>query len=59
MSVYSQEELSNLWFKYLGSDVKLPRKASIHSVPYISIANSSRIDYFCVIPADKGGTVDC
>jgi len=48
-SFYTQEELEQFGFKYLGSNVKLSRKASIYSPETISIGDNTRIDDFCIL----------
>ena len=48
-SFYTQEELEQFGFKYLGSNVKLSRKASIYSPWTISIGDNTRIDDFCIL----------
>ena len=57
MSYYSQEELAQFGFKYLGCAVRLSKKASIYNASNISIGDNSRVDDFCVLSAGKGGVV--
>ena len=57
MSFYSEEELSKFGFKYLGSSVRISKKASIYNASNISIGDNSRIDDFCVLSAGEGGIV--
>jgi acetyltransferase-like isoleucine patch superfamily enzyme len=49
MAYYTQKELKNLGFKYIGKNVKISDKASIYNCEQIEIDDSSRIDDFCVI----------
>ena len=49
MAYYTEEELKNLGFKYIGKNVKISDKASIYNFEQISIDDNSRIDDFCVI----------
>jgi len=49
MAYYTQEELKQLEFKYLGKNIKISNKASIYNFDQISIDDNSRIDDFCVI----------
>ncbi len=49
MAFLSNEELLNVGFKRLGSDVKISNRASIHNANKIEIGDYSRIDDFCVI----------
>ncbi len=48
-SFYSEEELSELGFKSVGTNVLLSRKASIYGASKTSIGNNVRIDDFCVL----------
>ncbi len=48
-SFYSIEELGQLGFKSIGSNVMLSRKASIYSIDTISIGSNVRIDDFCIL----------
>lgn len=54
MGFYNAEELKNIGFKYVGSNVRLSKKASIYNAQYISIGDNSRIDDFCVLSAGVG-----
>ena len=49
MSYYTQEQLKELGFKYIGKNVKISDKASIYNYDQIEIGDNSRIDDFCVI----------
>ena len=49
MAYYTQKELNNLGFKYIGKNVKISDKASIYNFAQISIDDNSRIDDFCVL----------
>lgn len=49
MAYYSDEELKELEFNFIGKNVKISDKASIYNHESISIDDNSRIDDFCVI----------
>lgn len=49
MAYYTEEELRQLSFKYIGKNVKISDKASIYNHEQIEIGDNSRIDDFCVI----------
>ena len=49
MPYYSNEELRQMGFKYIGKNVKISTKASIYNTELIEIGDNSRIDDFCVI----------
>lgn len=49
MSFYSNEELFNLGFKFVGKNVKVSKKCSIYNHDQISINDNSRIDDFCIL----------
>lgn len=49
MAYLTEEELSALGFKYIGSNVKISDKASIYNHDQIEINDNSRIDDFCVV----------
>lgn len=51
-SFYSEEELSQIGFKYIGENVKVSRKASIYSPERISIGDNVRIDDFCILSGE-------
>lgn len=55
MSIYSSDELKNLGFQFIGSNVRISRKASFYGVERISIGSNVRIDDFCVLSAGVGG----
>ncbi len=48
-SFHTQEELNNMNFKSLGSNVLISKKCSIYSPEKISIGNNVRIDDFCLL----------
>ena len=48
-SFYSQDELSDMGFKRIGSNVMISRKASFYGASNISIGNNIRIDDFCIL----------
>lgn len=48
-SFYSQEELKEIGFRHIGSDVFVSRKSSIYGAENISIKNHVRIDDFCIL----------
>ena len=49
MAYYTQNELKQLGFKYVGKNIKVSNKASIYNFDQISIDDNSRIDDFCVL----------
>jgi len=49
MSYYSEHELSNMGFKYIGNNVKVSTRASIYNYEKIEIHDNSRIDDFCLL----------
>lgn len=49
MAYYTEEELKQFGFKYLGNNVKISTRASIYDCDKIEIYDNSRIDDFCVI----------
>ena len=51
-SFYSEEELSQIGFKYIGENVKVSRKVSIYSPERISIGDNVRIDDFCILSGE-------
>lgn len=48
-SYYSEAELLEMGFKYIGRNVKVSRKASIYGIANISIDDNSRIDDFTLL----------
>lgn len=48
-SFFSREELEEIGFKSIGTDVKISRFARIYSPQLISIGNNVRIDDFCLL----------
>ncbi|WP_037424705.1 acyltransferase [Shewanella sp. POL2] len=49
MAYYSEEELLELGFKYIGKNVKISKLASIYNPEKISLDDNSRIDDFCIV----------
>lgn len=49
MGYYSDAELNNLGFKFVGKNVKISNKASIYNFAQIEINDNSRIDDFCIV----------
>ena len=49
MAYLTKEELKNMGFRSLGSNVKISSRASIYDCEKIDIGDNSRIDDFCVI----------
>jgi galactoside O-acetyltransferase len=49
MAFLSAEQLKQMGFTALGSDVLISEKASIYNAETISIGDHSRIDDFCVL----------
>ncbi|PLY10511.1 MAG: O-acetyltransferase [Arcobacter sp.] len=49
MAYYTQDQLKQLGFKYIGENVKISDKASIYNHNQIEIGDNSRIDDFCII----------
>lgn len=49
MAYYTNQELQEFGFKYVGNNVKISTKASIYNTDQIEIGSNSRIDDFCVI----------
>jgi acetyltransferase-like isoleucine patch superfamily enzyme len=54
-SFYSEQELTLLGFKSIGSNLQISRKTSFYGTSRISIGNNVRIDDFCVLSSGKGG----
>lgn len=52
---YSQQELENIGFKSLGSNVLISNKASIYNAKNIEIGSNVRIDDFSILSAGTGG----
>lgn len=48
-SFYSEAELKEMKFKYIGKNVKISRKTSIYGISDISIGDNTRIDDFCIL----------
>jgi dTDP-4-amino-4,6-dideoxy-D-glucose acyltransferase len=55
MSFYTEKELNEIGFRYIGKGVKISRKASIYNPERISVDDFSRIDDFCVLSAGENG----
>jgi len=49
MAYYTEQQLSDMGFKRVGTNVKISDKASIYNFDTIEVGNNSRIDDFCVI----------
>lgn len=49
MAYYSQTELSQMGFKYLGKEVLISTKASLYDIHLIEIGDYCRIDDFCLL----------
>ena len=49
MSYYSDEQLKQMEFKYIGKNVKISDRVSIYNCEQIEIGDNSRIDDFCVL----------
>ncbi|AII14028.1 acetyltransferase [Campylobacter iguaniorum] len=49
MGYYTDSQLNDIGFKYIGKNVKISDKASIYNPDQIEIGDNSRIDDFCVI----------
>jgi len=56
-SFYTNEELLDNGFKYIGRNVLISRKASIYSPENISIGDNVRIDDFTILSA-SGGSIE-
>ena len=56
-SFYTNEELLDIGFKYIGRKVLISRKASIYSAENISIGDNVRIDDFTILSA-SGGNIE-
>ncbi|PHS20748.1 MAG: galactoside O-acetyltransferase [Robiginitomaculum sp.] len=55
MSYYTENELSNIGFAHIGTNVLLSRKVSIYGAEHIRLGNNIRIDDFCILSAGEGG----
>ncbi|EHA14321.1 acyltransferase [Halomonas sp. HAL1] len=55
MAFLSREQLENIGFSSLGSNVFISDKASLYNPGKISIGSHVRIDDFCVVSAGEGG----
>ncbi|WP_309499588.1 acyltransferase [Sulfurovum sp.] len=49
MAYYTEKQLEQMGFKYIGDNVKISDKASIYDCDQIEIGDNSRIDDFCVV----------
>lgn len=49
MAFLNNEELDNIGFKYIGTNVLISDKVSIYNADQIEIGDNSRIDDFCVL----------
>jgi len=54
-SFYTDKELNEIGFKFIGKNTQISRNAKFYGVSRISIGDYSRIDDFCVLSAGKGG----
>jgi len=54
-SFYTEEELRQLGFRQVGTDVKVSRKTSIYQPERISLGNHVRIDDFCCLVGGAKG----
>ena len=48
-SYYTDNELNKFYFKSIGNNVLISRKASIYGAEYMSIGDNVRIDDFCIL----------
>lgn len=55
MAFLTVQQLNEMGFSALGSNVLISDKASIYGAERIKIGNNVRIDDFCVLSAGKGG----
>lgn len=55
MAWLTSEQISNMGFAKVGSNVLLSDKSSYYNCPNIEIGNNVRIDDFCVLSAGSGG----
>lgn len=55
MAILNDEELKNIGFNSIGSNVKISNKASIYGAKNINIGSNVRIDDFCVLSAGEAG----
>lgn len=51
-SFYSMEELKDMGFKSIGTDLSISKKASFYGVENISIGSHVRIDDFCILSGE-------
>jgi len=49
MAYFSQFELEQIGFKYLGKNVKISTRSSIYDAEQIEIGDNSRVDDFCLL----------
>lgn len=49
MAYFTQEQLEQLGFRFLGRDVRISDKACIYNADQIEIGDYSRIDDFCIL----------
>lgn len=57
MGFLSQEELLNLGFNKLGSNVLISSKAALYNTKNMSIGSNVRVDDFCILSAGEGGII--
>lgn len=55
MAYMTNEELKNMGFAKIGSNILISKKASFYRCDKISIGSNVRIDDFCVLSAGDGG----
>lgn len=48
-SFYSETELKQIGFKFVGENVKFSKKTSIYGAEFISIGSNVRVDDFCIL----------
>jgi galactoside O-acetyltransferase len=53
-SFYDKDELAEIGFEAIGSNVKISRKASIYTPGAIRIGSNVRIDDFCILAGGSG-----
>jgi galactoside O-acetyltransferase len=56
-SFLSQEEISNIGFRFVGKNVKISRFANFYNVNFISIGSDTRIDDFCILSASNASQI--
>jgi acetyltransferase-like isoleucine patch superfamily enzyme len=56
-SFLSQEETSNMGFRFVGENVKISRFTNFYNVNFISIGSDTRIDDFCILSASSASQI--